>query len=57
MTDLLDFISELKELQVLYNEGEIRNFDFDTKIQKYENQFTDFEDAMQAQQEMFPENC
>lgn len=57
MTDLLDFISELKELQVLYNEGEIRNFDFDTKIQKYENQFTDFENDMQAQQEMFPENC
>jgi hypothetical protein len=56
MTDLLDFISELKELQVLYNEGEIRNFDFDTKIQKYENQFTDFENDMQAQQEMFPEN-
>lgn len=55
MVDLLEFISELKELQVLYNEGEIRNFDFDAKIQKYENQFTEFENDMEAQHEMFPE--
>ena len=30
MIDILEFIDELKELQVLYNEGELCNFDFES---------------------------
>jgi hypothetical protein len=35
MQDILVFISELKELQTLYNTDDLRNYDFETKIQKY----------------------
>ena len=38
MVDILEFIDELKELQVLYQTGDLRDFDLQTKIQKYENQ-------------------
>ena len=36
MQDILTFIDELKEMQALYNAGDLRNYDFETKIQKYE---------------------
>jgi hypothetical protein len=36
MNDILEFISELKELQALYHSGDLRNYDFETKIQQYE---------------------
>lgn len=48
MQDILDFISELKELQALYNNGDLRNFDFETKIQKYESKADDYDNAMDA---------
>lgn len=53
MNDILEFIDELKELHVLYHNGELRDFDFATKIQKYERQVEQFESAMEAQHELF----
>jgi hypothetical protein len=46
MNDILDFISELKELETLYNTGDLRNFDFQYKIQKYERMVEQFEADM-----------
>jgi hypothetical protein len=49
MIDILDRISELRELQALYHEGELRNHDFETKIQQLEQQVEKFE----AEYDMF----
>ena len=46
MTDILEFIDELKELQELYHTGELRDFDFAIKIAKYEREVEQFERAM-----------
>lgn len=46
MNDLLEFISDLKELETLYQSGELREFDFRSMISKYESQFTTFETQM-----------
>ena len=43
MNDILEFIDELKEMQVLYNQGDLRNYDFESKIQKYERIVDEFE--------------
>jgi len=51
MNDILDFIDELKEMQVLYNQGDLRNYDFESKIQKYERMVDEFESAMEAEME------
>ena len=53
MNDIFDFISELKELKELYNTGDLRNFDFETKIQKYERQIESFEQELEAQHSLF----
>lgn len=53
MVDVLEFIDELKELQALYHSGDLRDFDFNTKIQKYERQVTQFEEEVFAQNELF----
>ena len=53
MNDILEFIDELKELQGLYHSGELRDFDFNTKIQKYERQIEQFELALEQQHELF----
>jgi len=53
MIDTLAFIDTLKELQHLYNTGELRNFDFDSKIRKYELDVDRFEKAMIEQNETF----
>ena len=53
MTDVLDFIDELKELQALYHSGDLRNFDFETKIQKYDRQVALFETELTRQEELF----
>jgi hypothetical protein len=53
MLDILEFVDELKELQALYHSGDLRDFDFSTKIQKYERQIALFEDAMQSEQTVF----
>lgn len=46
MQDMLEFIDELKELQALYNSGDLRNFDFDRMIQKYERKVDAYDSAM-----------
>lgn len=46
MTDILDFIDELRELQELYAQGDLREFDFYLKIQKYERMVSEYEAAM-----------
>jgi len=46
MHDILEFLDELKELQSLYHSGDLRDFDFSTKIQKYERLVDQFEAAM-----------
>ena len=43
MNDILEFIDDLKELQVLYQTSELRDSDIQAKISKYERQFTTFE--------------
>jgi len=52
MVDILEFIDELKELQVLYQTGDLRDFDLQTKIQKYENQVALFERDIEEQNEL-----
>ena len=51
MNDIFEFISELKEMQALYHEGDLRNYDFESKIQKYERMIEEFESAMEAELE------
>ena len=46
MNDMMEFIAELKELQSLYNTGDLRNFDFDRLVQKYERQVDAYDAAM-----------
>lgn len=46
MNDILEFLDELKELQALYNSGDLRNFDFERMIQKYDRQVDQYEAAM-----------
>lgn len=53
MNDVLEFISELKELQALYISGELREFDFALKINDYEARFAKFEQDMFAEQQEF----
>jgi len=53
MNDILEFIDDLKELHVLYKQGDIRDFDFANKIQKYERTVEEFERAMDAQHQLF----
>ena len=43
MTDLLEFIDDLEELQALYNTDELRNFDFESIKSKYNNTIDQFE--------------
>ena len=53
MNDILEFIDELKELQTLYHQGELRDFDFATKIQRYELMVERFEQAMETEADSF----
>jgi len=53
MNDILEFIDELKELQTLYNSGDLRNFDFDRMVQKYEREVDQFEADMEEQASAF----
>ena len=55
MNDILEFIDELNELQELYNTGELRNFDFQTKIQKYQRMVDAFENGLEEQYRVFQE--
>lgn len=53
MVDILEFIDELKELQALYHSGDLRDFDFNTKIQKYERVIEAFEQGLEEQHRTF----
>lgn len=53
MNDIMEFIEDLKELQQLYHTGELRNFDFESKLFKFEKQMSDFEQAMEQEHAMF----
>lgn len=53
MPELIDFLAELKELQALYNSGDLRNFDFDTRIQQYERDVARFERDMEQEYAFF----
>jgi hypothetical protein len=55
MNDILEFIDDLKELQVLYQTNELRGVDIQTKISKYERQFNTFESQMDQQDLFFKE--
>jgi|TARA_B110000259_G_C14018201_1_gene402107 hypothetical protein len=46
MNDIFDFINELKELQILYNSNDIRNYDFEIRIKKLERIVEKFEIQM-----------
>ena len=35
MNDILEFIEDIEELKSLYNTGELRNFDFEAMLSKY----------------------
>jgi hypothetical protein len=56
MVDILEFIDELKELQVLYQTGDLRDFDLQAKIQKYENQVALFEYDIEEQHNLLFKN-
>lgn len=53
MNDILTFIDELKELHVLYKQGDLRDFDFANLIQKYERQVEQYEEAMEQEYSLF----
>lgn len=53
MNDILEFIDDVKELEALYQSGDLRELDFRLLIQKYESQVEQFEHDMQEQQELF----
>ena len=48
MIEILNHIDELLELQKLYNEGELRNIDFESKIQKLLRKVEEYEIDMQG---------
>ena len=43
MTDLFEFIQDIEELKTLYNTGELRNFDFEVILSKYNHSIEMFE--------------
>lgn len=49
MVDILEFIDELKELKALYQSGDLREFDFNNKILKFERQVSMFENEIEQQ--------
>lgn len=53
MNELLERINELKELQHLYRSGDLRDYDFESKIFKLEREFADQERAMEQQHDLF----
>ena len=43
MNDILEFIEDIEELKALYNAGELRNFDFEAMLSKYNRTVDMFE--------------
>jgi hypothetical protein len=48
MTDVIEMIDDLRELQKLYTMGEICFMDFQEKLLKYEDRFSTFEREFEA---------
>ncbi len=53
MNDILEMIDDLKELQVLYQTNDLRDFDLQNKIEKYERQIATFEAQMEMSELFF----
>lgn len=53
MNDIFEFLDELHNLKALYNEGELRNIDFEILIQKYEKIVSEFEKDLEEQFQAF----
>jgi len=53
MTDTLNFLHTLRELQTLYHTGELRDWDFETACQALEREVLAFEAAMQKEEATF----
>jgi len=49
MVDILEFIDELNELKSLYRSGDLREYDFNNKILKFERQVSMFENEIEQQ--------
>lgn len=47
MTDVLEMIDDLRELQKLYSMGDICYIDFQEKVLKYENIVDEFESILE----------
>ena len=50
MTDILEFIGDLRELQTLYSYDELRDIDFELFVQKYTRRVEQFELEFEEQQ-------
>ena len=53
MNDILEMIDDLKELQVLYQTNDLRDFDLQNKITKYERMINTFEAQMEMSELFF----
>jgi hypothetical protein len=50
MFDMLEMIKTLRDMQRDYNEGELRNWQFESQIQSLHNKLDKMEQAMMADQ-------
>ena len=57
MNDILEMIDDLKELQVLYQTNDLRDFDLQNKITKYERMINTFEAQMEMSELFFDLQC
>lgn len=57
MTDVLEMIDDLRELQKLYAMGDICYMDFQEKLLKYENVMDTFEEQMDREFEATYAGC
>ena len=46
MTDIIDFLDELRELHALYKQDDLREIDFEARIRKLEREVERFEEDM-----------
>jgi len=53
MNDILEMIDDLRELQALYDTGELRNINFGIMLKKYEDRVEQFERDMEAELDQY----
>jgi len=46
MNDYIEFIEDLVELRSLYAQGDLRQFDFDSKLARYQGLINQFEQGI-----------